>query len=79
MKIKIVTHFPSDDPDCMGDYDHVTVEKLEKKSEVIAWFGDYYHDKGDVAAKAFVQGLEWALENEVEITYEKVADAEAWG
>ena len=51
--IEIITHYCKDEPDCDGDYTSVEVRSAGKE---VASFGDYYHDKGDIAASAFVLG-----------------------
>lgn len=75
MKLKIITHFYNDDPDCSGDYASVTVE-LE--GMVIANYGDYYHDKGEEKAEGFIDGVRYMnnRHNEpTQVEYESVADA----
>lgn len=79
MKLIVTTHYSVDDPECMGDYHFVTVEKagiFVDKDYVIVQFGDYYHDKGDLKADAFIQGVEWALGITVEREDKRVADSD---
>ena len=59
MKITRIRHFSKeDDPECNGDYHGVT---LEWNGEVIASYGDHYHDKGYEKSEGFVDGVRWAF------------------
>lgn len=76
MEIKIITHFPTDDEDCNGDYYDVEVQ-IDGK--VVASFGDYYHDKGQDKAEAWKDGYIAAMEQlapttQVTVDYDSVAD-----
>ena len=74
-KITIRTHYRVDDPTCSGDY--CSVDVIHDIEGIIASYGDHYHDKGKIAAKAFVDGLlygEW--DEEFTIIRENVADVE---
>lgn len=51
--LKIVEHFDLEYTEIGGDYSHVTIEL---DSEVLAEYGDDYHDKGLEKAEGFVQG-----------------------
>tara|TARA_R110002073_G_scaffold144403_4_gene296510 strand:- start:1116 stop:1358 length:243 start_codon:yes stop_codon:yes gene_type:complete len=59
MIIKIITIFHSYDEeelhneDFGGDYGAVEVYMNDK---LVKSYGDYYHDKGDIAADAFIEG-----------------------
>lgn len=64
-KIEIVTIYPDHDPECVGDYESVEVEFDGK---VVIRFGDYYHEKGDVRADAFVRGVQYALGLSLKVT-----------
>lgn len=71
MKIKIIQIFgyydeEDYDGDCGGDYSEVEVLIDDV---VVVTYGDYYHDKGDVAADAFVAGYLFALDVTYEIEY----------
>jgi len=76
LKLKVVTYFSSethemkqeeidkfnatcdkDDDIFGGDYSGVDIYKGD---ELVAEYGDYYHDKGAEKAEAFIEGLEWA-------------------
>ena len=78
LKLKVLTHFPKDDPDCCGDYYDIELIRVEDGKKIGEW-GDYYNDKG---LEGFVDGLRWALDHyvemasrpEVEISYTNVAD-----
>lgn len=77
MQIEIITHYSKDDPQCNGDYRSVDV-KIDGK--MIESYGDSYHEKGDIRAESFVEGVKWALEtiNEydgIEVTQLDVADS----
>jgi len=51
IKIEIITHFPTDDPDCDGEYYDVEV-KMNRV--VAAEFGNYCDDKGQDRAEGFM-------------------------
>jgi hypothetical protein len=72
MKIEIVTHYDKDDPEYGGDYHNVEVFV----GGVIAGeWGDYYHDKGDLCAEAFVAGIKYALKGrKISVRYIEKAD-----
>jgi hypothetical protein len=79
LKFTTIFHYSEEeDPDCDGDYWHVTVEC---DGEEIARFGDYYHDKGDCRAESFIKGIVWAMDKNftkpIKIEYEnkRIADA----
>ena len=74
MKLKQVTHFHVDDPDCGGDY--IDVELLDEQGNVIAEYGDYYHDKGDEKIEGFIDGVEWATGEKVNLEMKDVSDRE---
>ena len=73
MKIVQVEHHEKEYDDCDGDY--IDIE-LILGGEVIATFGDYYHDKGDSQATGFIKGMEYALKQPIEVEYKYVADRE---
>jgi hypothetical protein len=58
-KIKIITHFAKDDPRFLTDYIDVEVFINGK---LVRSYSDYYHDKGDEKAEAFVDGVVFQLE-----------------
>ena len=70
MEIKIIEifrYYEGDEvPDCGGDYDEVDVVI---NGENVISYGDYYHDKGDVAADAFVAGYLHALNKKCKVKY----------
>lgn len=72
VRITKITHYSENDDDCDGDYHDV--ELLDDTGNVIAHFGDYYHDKGDVKADSFIEGIEYALNCRVELTEKDVND-----
>lgn len=56
MNIVITKHYAEDDEGFFGDYEYVTVRIGPK---IVVSFGDYYHDKGEERAEAFVKGFLW--------------------
>jgi hypothetical protein len=66
-----VYHYFKDDTDC--DEDYAKIELLHGK-QVIATWGDSYHDKGAEKLKGFIEGVEWALGKQVTLIREDVAD-----
>ena len=76
MKLIVTTHFSEDDTDFGGDYFSIDI-KTEDGTEVTS-FGDQYHDKGEDKVDAFVEGVEWATGQEVEIERVCVADGKYW-
>jgi hypothetical protein len=74
MKLTVITHYLEDDPECYGDYDHITIE--DESGDQITSFGDYYHDKGDDKVDAFIEGVEWALKTTIERENVRIADVE---
>lgn len=71
MKVEIVTHYDKDDKECSGEY--VGVDVIVE-GKVVASYQDYYHDKGDLKAEAFVEGLKWALKKEIKVKKISVSD-----
>lgn len=69
--IEIVEHFDKDDEDFSGDY--LSIEIFVNGKKAIS-YGDYYHEKGDIAAEAFVEGLNFAFGTDVKPTYTQKAD-----
>jgi hypothetical protein len=72
VKILKITHFAMDDPLCLRDY--FDIELLNEAGEVIASFGDYYHDKGLEKAEGFILGVEFALGEVIEVESRNLAD-----
>ena len=72
--VTVVIHYPSNDKDCSGDYDNVTVN-LDNGKNLIS-YGDAYHDKGYEKAFAFVDGLMHTYK--VVVKEKRIADAEPW-
>lgn len=72
MKIGLISiHFQRDDKDCDGDYYDVEVfidGKLVKK------YGDYYHDKGEIRAEEFLNGVKHVVGPSFKILRESIAD-----
>ena len=57
MKIRIVKHF-----DISINDDYTNVDLYIEEMLVESW-GDWYHDKGDIKARAFAEGVAWAVRN----------------
>lgn len=57
----IVTHYSTEDPDCSGEYFYVDIVK---EGQIVATFGDHYHDKGIVRATSWVEGYKAALKEQ---------------
>ena len=74
LKFKIITHFEVEDEECSGEY--TSVEILDEKGNSIVKYGDYYHDKGRQKAEAFLDGLKFALQEDIEKEYEYINDEE---
>ncbi len=74
MKLKIVTHFTTDDPEFCADY--YDIELFDESDELVTEFGDYYHDRGDDKVEGFIEGAEWALGEKIEVERINVADRE---
>ena len=72
MDLRIVTHYDREDTDFPGDY--CEIEIFDKDGNSIAWFGDYYHDKGDEKVEGFIQGAIWGTGKKLVIKRESVAD-----
>lgn len=69
-----VMHYAEDDPKCWGDYYSVTLK--DGLGEIIAHFGDSYHDRGREKAEGFIMGLEYGYGRKAVITEEQVADGQ---
>ncbi len=74
MKIKIVTHFPKDDPEFCADY--YDIEIFDDADNQIAYFGDDYHDSGYDKVEGFIEGIEWAIGKKIKIKRIDIADRE---
>lgn len=71
MDIEVIIHYCKNaDAQCTGDYSAVTVN-IDGK--LCAYYGDYYHDKGEERADGFVDGMRY-LNPDANVTYNKVAD-----
>lgn len=73
-KFKVITHYSQDDEDCGGDYESVTIE--DERGTVVARYGDYYHDKGCHKAEAFLDGVRFALQEDIEVEEVSINDGE---
>lgn len=73
-KFKVITHFTEDDEDCSGDYSSVSIE--DEKGSVVASYGDHYHDKGTEKAEGFIEGVKFALQEDIEVEEININDAE---
>jgi hypothetical protein len=75
--IKIVTEYCKCDTDFSSDYLGVSLYIDEK---LIRSYGDYYHEKGDIRADAFVDAIEFLKGKDlVSVEKEKVcSDEQCW-
>lgn len=72
--IKLITHYATDDPKFYSDYIDVEIVIHDK---VVFTAGDWYHDKGDILAKGFLEGYKHAMDiMELEVERVNVADRE---
>lgn len=71
MKIEIIEHYEKNDNQFWGDYLSVEVRINGKR---VRHYGDYYHDKGNVRAEAFVDGIAHTHPTTPEIIKTKKAD-----
>ena len=74
MVITKVTHYEREDTDFGGDYSDI--ELLDESGNIIAEFGDSYHDKGQEKAEGFIKGVEWLAGKKVELIILNIADRE---
>lgn len=72
LKVEIVKHFNKDDVDFREDYRSVEVF-INGKS--VRQYGDYYHEKGDICAENFADGLSFS--NLVSVKLVNKADYES--
>jgi hypothetical protein len=74
LKVKKITRYEIDDTDCGGDYSEVLIEI---RGEVVATYGDHYHDKGQEKAEGFIDALKHIYgENLVVVEHEDRNDYE---
>ena len=71
-KFTVVTHYGKNDEGCRRDY--WDIEVLDENGRLVIDFGDCYHDRGKERLEGFLQGVQWATNCELEITYKDVAD-----
>ena len=57
-KLQIVYYYGCDDEDCGGDYYNV---ELLINDVSMCMYGDYYHEKGEVAVEAWAEGYILAM------------------
>ena len=74
MNIVHITHYGESDKKFMYDYYSVTLK--DGLGEVIAHYGDSYHDRGLEKAEGFIAGVEWATGKKVTLKREKIADGQ---
>lgn len=70
-QLTVITHYAKGR--LGGDYYDVEIV-LESTGEVIAQFGDHYHDKGLEKAEGFIEGVAWARGGTVIRANKKVDD-----
>lgn len=73
IEITQVVHYSTEDRDFVRDYFDV---ELFQAGQIIASFGDHYHDKGLDRAAGFILGVEWATGAVVQLILKNVADRE---
>lgn len=71
--IKIITHYPKDDPAFAADYSEIDIIINNKK---VVTYGDAYHDSGHDKVKGFVDALQWIFEGLVSVERVNIADME---
>lgn len=87
LTLTVVTHYVEDDPDFSGDYAAMEIlaeDTFTGQLKVIAEFGDAYHESSHTKVEGFIQGVQWTLDNRVElaflpelvVNYKNVADWE---
>jgi hypothetical protein len=60
MLVKIITHYEASDKDCGGEYTEVSIWV---DNRLVQQYGDYYHDKGEERAEAFVDGIRHCVDH----------------
>jgi hypothetical protein len=53
--------------------------KVKLNGEVVATFGDYYHDKGSEKSEAWIDGYCFAKGVKPDVTRVEVVDKDFWG
>lgn len=72
--IKVITHFPTDDPECDGDY--YDVEVFDQCGTRIVAYGDGYHDRGEEKVDGLIAGLRYESDEEIKVVRVDIADRE---
>ena len=75
-RLIVITHYFKCDKEFLSDY--ASIDICLPNGELVASWGDNYHDRGQEKAEGFVQGFYWP-DTKPEIEYQDVADAEDWG
>lgn len=73
-KYTAIYHYGNDDTDFSGDY--YCIEFFDEEGTEVAYFGDYYHDKGNYKLEGFIKGIEYATKSKVELIIKKIADGD---
>lgn len=71
MDIKKVVHYAEDDPEFISDYYSVELFVDGKK---VKHFSDWYHGKGDIKCDAFIEGIKFMHDGEINYELEEIAD-----
>ena len=71
VRIKVVTHFPSEDLNFTSDY--VRIEVFVEGFKAVE-YGDSYHDKGQEKVQGFIDAYEYTHPKKVVVTYNNLAD-----
>jgi hypothetical protein len=66
-----VVHYLESDPDCNGDYCYI---EIFQDDELVAQYGDHYHEKGRQRAEGFFDAVNVLLGDDWEYEHETVAD-----
>lgn len=70
VKIKVVVHYSPDDIEFNCDYYQIDIYLNGFK---IKEFGDYYHDKGNIRAESYLDGIT-SFMTDVKVIRENIAD-----
>lgn len=71
LEFHAVWHYAKHDKEFDGDYYLV---ELFRDGKLVTVFGDWYHDKGHVKLRSFLDGIEYITGNKVVYTKEEIAD-----
>lgn len=75
LNFKAVYHYPIYDEEFGGDFLGI---ELFHDGEMVQWFGDYYHDKGEEKLGGFIMGIKFITGKDVNLTVERINDGRSW-